>query len=116
MLRARINATGEVVNVRPYQHEVFDFMVCRNEGMMGELYTRDELTIIGDNELEHPGDNTFDYWTRLEHQYAGMAMQGLLNILSADRWYRGASKQTEVIDIATSVAHALVEKMKEERK
>lgn len=109
MLRARINATGEVVDVRPYQHEVFDFMVCRNEGMMGELYTRDELTIIGDNELEYP----HDYWTRLEHNYAGMAMQGLMSILPQIGGIEGRSKQTEVVDIATSIAHALVEKYKE---
>ena len=52
MIKARINATGEVVEVRPYQTEIYDFMVCRNGGIMGELYMRSELTIIGDNELE----------------------------------------------------------------
>lgn len=52
MIKARINATGEVVNVRPYQTEKYDFMVCRNGSIMGELYKRSELTIIGDNELD----------------------------------------------------------------
>lgn len=52
MIKAKINATGEVVNVRPYQTEKYDFMVCRNGGIMGELYMRSELTIIGDNELD----------------------------------------------------------------
>lgn len=52
MIKAKINATGEVVDVRPYQTEKYDFMVCRNGGIMGELYMRSELTIIGDNELD----------------------------------------------------------------
>ncbi len=52
MIKAKINSTGEVVNVRPYQTEIYDFMVCRNGGIMGELYMRIELTIIGDNELD----------------------------------------------------------------
>lgn len=52
MIKARINSTGEVVDVRPYQTEKYDFMVCRNGGIMGELYMRSELTIIGDNELD----------------------------------------------------------------
>ena len=52
MIKAKINATGEVVEVRPYQTERCDFMVCRSGGIMGELYMRSELTIIGDNELD----------------------------------------------------------------
>lgn len=52
MIKARINSTGEVVGVRPYQTEKYDFMVCRNGSIMGELYMRSELTIIGDNELD----------------------------------------------------------------
>ena len=52
MIKAKINATGEVVNVRPYQTEIYDFMVCRSGGIMGESYMRSELTIIGDNELD----------------------------------------------------------------
>lgn len=52
MIKAKINATGEVVEVRPYQTEIYDFMVCRNGGIMGELYLRSELTIIGDNEFD----------------------------------------------------------------
>ncbi len=51
-IKARINSTGEVVDIRPYQIEIYDFMVCRNGGIMGELYMRSELTIIGDNELD----------------------------------------------------------------
>ena len=52
MIKARINSTGEVVEVRPYQTEKYDFMVCRRGSRMGELYMRGELTILGDNELD----------------------------------------------------------------
>lgn len=51
-IKAKIDATGEVVDVRPYQTEKCDFMVCRNGSIMGELYMRNELTILGDNELD----------------------------------------------------------------
>jgi len=57
-----------------------------------------------------------DYWTRLEHQYAGMAMQGLMSILPNIGGLKGRTPKDEIVDIATSTAHALVEKMKEERK
>jgi hypothetical protein len=49
-----------------------------------------------------------DYWTKLEHQYAGMAMQGL--ILTASK-HMGTDQ--EVALWAKEYAHALVEKMKE---
>ena len=51
-IKAKINSTSEVVDVRPYQTEKYDFMVCRNGSIMGELYMRSELTILGDNELD----------------------------------------------------------------
>ena len=57
-----------------------------------------------------------DYWTRLEHTYAGMAMQGLMTILPNIGGLEGRTPKDEIIDIATETAHALVQKMKEERK
>ena len=56
--------------------------------------------------------DTPDYWTRLEHQYAGMAMQQLVSIVNAG--YDYVHEETAII--AYNFAHALVEKMKEERK
>jgi len=50
-----------------------------------------------------------DYWTRLEHQYAGMAMQGFISSK------RGLNIETDMYDIpyySQMLAHALVEKMK----
>lgn len=58
------------------------------------------------------GANSDDYWTRLEHQYAGMAMQGL--VIRGE--VRGLSVQgiaRDIAELSCEIAHALVEKMKE---
>ena len=57
-----------------------------------------------------------DYWTRLEHQYAGMAMQGILSNqdycrLLIDENNKGSFAE-DVSRCASDFAHALVEKMK----
>jgi hypothetical protein len=57
-----------------------------------------------------------NYWERLEHQYAGMAMQGLMSYVEQITPKKGRSFCDEIVDISFKVAHALVEKMKEERK
>lgn len=67
-------------------------------------------TIVYDDDLSSDPD----YWTRLEHQYAGMAMQGLVTRGEV----LGSSVQEiarDIAEISCEVAHALVEKMKEER-
>ena len=65
--------------------------------------------------------NTPDYWTRLEHQYAGMAMQGMLsNAIGFDEVRRQADKNgiSNLIPLiagaAMDYATALVEKLKNE--
>jgi hypothetical protein len=51
-----------------------------------------------------------DYWTRLEHQYAGMIVQGMVE-------HNGINFLNDaILNVAVQKAHALVEKMKEERK
>ena len=98
-MKARVIATGKIVDV------------VAN----GNYYdTTDNKERYYSYELDF--NDTLDYWTRLEHQYAGMAMQGLMSILPQIGGIEGRSKQTEVIDIATSVAHALVEKYKKEER
>ena len=63
--------------------------------------------IVNNNTIVQKKDEP-DYWTRLEHQYAGMAMQGLCmndfcECVGAD----------DIATDALAIAHALVEKMKE---
>jgi hypothetical protein len=55
-MKARVKATGEIVDGKA--------MVSFH----GDDFYLDELEFL---------DNNPDYWTRLEHQYAGMAMQGI---------------------------------------
>ena len=81
-----------------------------------DTYAREEL------DFNIKDDNIPDYWTRLKHQYAGMAMQGLLcNRILAGELVKdnnnGIKDMSEVISKAAVVyATALVEKLKEERK
>lgn len=98
-MKALVKATGEIVEVSqgiyyPYQY------VDNN----GTIYTEEEIEI-----LQEVLDSTIDYWTRLEHQYAGMAMQGIMaNSLFMP--YDGK----EIADISNNIATALVEKLKGE--
>ncbi len=54
-----------------------------------------------------------DYWTRLEHQYAGMAMQGILSNANHALWDRENNAEG-IAKSASEIAHALVEKYKNE--
>ena len=57
------------------------------------------------------------YWKNLEHQYAGMAMQGILSNPEVDLDYKSDECMPQAVAAtAYNIAHALVEKMKEERK
>ena len=104
-MKARIKATGEIVSVKVY-NKGFDY---NGRQFINYEDTKTRKT-YADNQLDF--DNTDnspdDYWTRLEHQYAGMAMQGILS-----RQYVDFDK---IIEKSVEFAHALVEKMKEERK
>ena len=83
-MKARVKATGEIVEIAEYS------------------------TIYAENY-----DNSEDYWTRLEHQAAIAAMQGLVTRGEV----LGSSVQEiarDIAEISCEVAHALVEKYKKE--
>lgn len=99
-MKARVKETGEII-------ELYRFSVVAEKGS-GVPYTLEQL------EFEAP----FDYWEKLLHQYAGMAMQGLLNnnLLSSVLFKTGTTHVdyiNEVVKVAEEYAHTLVEKMKE---
>lgn len=54
--------------------------------------------------------NEPDYWEKLKHQYAGMAMQALITRIGYNHYTEGDMKEW-CVDVAT----ALVEKLKEEK-
>ena len=96
-MKAKIKATGEIIHVGDYNTISHDPMY------------KDER--IGPWRLEELDFNdTPDYWTRLEHQYAGMAMQGILGENTIVKY-----SIDEVCNMSVSMAHVLVEKLKEEK-
>lgn len=116
-MKAILKATGEIVTVKCRWvttiggNDVLRFI----DQKTGISYTEDQLAIL----FQEDNNRDPDYWTRLEHTYAGMAMQG---ILACEEWKisprEGVSFAGEVALQAHELAHALVEKMKqkEERK
>ncbi len=88
-MKARIKATGEIVEVSPYWTEIHT--------TNGGCYEMTEVELMPD---------VPDYWTRLEHQYAGMAMQGMMAHTNID--------YDEIVDLCVEFAHSLVEKYKKE--
>ena len=109
-MKACVKVTGKIVEVR-YSRQMGPDAVYRDL-VTGKHYMDFELSFL-------PEDGTPDYWTRLEHQYAGMAMQALL---SSDTMMRVLSRrdngtmEEEVAREAFDYAHALVEKYKKEER
>ena len=98
-MKARVIATGHIVDVE-LSHYIGD--VAWYITKCHASYSKNELEFI---------DEPQDYWTRLEHQYAGMAMQG---ILSNNELYREICKSRNLEITIMEYAHALVEKYKKE--
>ena len=98
IMKARVKVTGEIVEVVSnglYYESIKD----------ERIFDKSELEIM-------PKTKGLDYWTRLEHQYAGMAMQGLV----ARGEVLGSSVQEiarDIAEISCEVAHALIQKLKE---
>ena len=99
-MKARVKETGEIIEVRGIYTPTI-----RTFGM-------EEIESFDMKEVETITDP--DYLARLEHQYAGMAMQG---ILACDEWKisprEGGSFAGEVALQAHELAHALILKLKE---
>jgi hypothetical protein len=108
-MKARVKETGKIVEVIAVGDYINEFgqIIGEYKDANGILYTSYELDFYIEEGITIP-----DYWTRLEHQYAGMAMQGLMTILPNIGGLKGRTPKDEIVDIATSTSHALVEKLK----
>ena len=94
-MKARVKATREIVEVT----RIVDRYVM----------THHPHTITFEkDELDFDIEDDPDYWTRLEHQAAIAAMQGIIARHNVDF--------DMVVEWSADLAHALVEKIKEERK
>ena len=96
-MKARVKATGEIWEFSQINEITF------KSAINGHLYCAEELEFL------EPSVFTPDYWTRLEHQYAGMAMQGMVRTVGHDRMY----PPEKIAIFAVACATALIEKLKE---
>ena len=105
-MKACVKATGDIVEVAEcssrYKERGWDFVSIATR----VLYTYADLDFDVNN--KYP-----DYWTRLEHQYAGMAMQGILSNPEVNLDYNSdESMPHAVAATAYNIAHALIQKLK----
>ena len=103
VMKARVKATGEIIEVAEcasrYKERGWNFVSIATR----VLYTYADLDFDVNN--EYP-----DYWEKLKHQYAGMAMQAYITRHDDDRFYID-----DLANDAVNFATALVEKLKEEK-
>ena len=77
MKKIRVKSTGTIYIVPDYV--TISVEECNSYGTPLS-FSLDEIEILDeDNTALSREQGTLDYWTRLEHQYAGMAMQGILS-------------------------------------
>ena len=112
-MKARVKDTGDIVDVIAITDYINEFgqIIGEYKDANGMLYNSHDLDFYIEEGITIP-----DYWTRLEHQYAGMALNALLltnNIRNGD-----LEGMRECNTNAMAIAHALVVKLKgkEERK
>ena len=109
-MKTRIKATGKIVSVKVVEIG-YDY-----KGRQIVVYEDDKGRRYADNELDfdNPDNTPEDYWTKLEHQYVGMAMQGILSNANHALWDRENNAEG-IAKSASAIAHALVEKIKENK-
>ena len=108
-MKAIVKATGDIIEIS----EDCSYLYAEH---YDKSYNLNQLEFLDVKEKSFPQDNP-DYWTRLEHQYAGMAMQGILSNqdyckLLIDENNKGSFAE-DVSRCASEFSHALVEKLKE---
>ena len=114
-MKARVKATDRIIEVMCVMNKegVAVWEDISGISTTPSQYTSDELEFLDFPEMPI-ATYTPDYWTRLEHQYAGMAMQGIVSSYEA---MQEISKERDIpqyiANMAFGLAHALVEKLKE---
>ena len=105
-MKARVKGTNNIIDVE-FDKDAFNEgypLYWDKENNM--FYQPEQLEWIDNEENAEP-----DYWTRLEHQYAGMAMQGILaNHYITDR----IDVSVLITEAASAFAKSLVEKVRYE--
>lgn len=104
-MKARVKATEKIVEVEKTILRGRECYIQTTGEKIGSIYMEEDLDFGFDC------DYAPDYWTRLEHQAAIAAMQG---ILSNNELYREICKSRNLEITIMEYAHALVEKYKKE--
>ena len=108
-MKARVKKTGEIVDGKA--------MVSFN----GDDFYLDELEVIQDDTDKLYDELDVAYWENMKHQYAGMAMQGMLTneklMLDLHRAFgKDESMDITIPEFAIDIANTLVKKLKEEKR
>ena len=114
-MKARVKATGAVVDVELRHFSGFSAYVDRMGVMYKGLYDLDfdlEGNHKGGQIITLPKDEP-DYWTKLHHQAAITAMQGMLSNSSITE--QKLTTRKGIIEDAERLATTLVEKLKSEK-
>lgn len=102
IMKARVKATGDIIEI----DEDCSYVYAKN---YDKSYTLNKLEFLDVKENE-----THDYWDKLLHQYAGMAMQGILaNPYLMKEINDFLAPELHIAKIANEYATALVERMKQ---
>ena len=95
-MKARVKATGEIVFIETNIGYPGGYIASN-----GKNYQDDDFELIV--------ENSPDYWEKLKHQYAGMAMQGILANPETVVLY-----DEDVAAMAIRIANITISKLKEE--
>ena len=107
-MKARVKATGEIVEVYQSSYNAGEFYDTETGT---ETYDVSELELLG-TIIPIATEEIPDYWTRLEHQAAIAAMQGMLTNPKLCE----IETPISLASTASTIANALVEKYKKEEK
>lgn len=106
-MKARVEATGEIVEVYESCNEDFPW----TDEMGDRVWKTEELIFLETTE-KNP-----DYWTRFEHQAAIAAMQGMLSNEYTHKLYLdNKNYPVGLLNDSITIAHALVENYKKEER
>lgn len=95
-MKARYKVTGEIVNIEDMSIVTYK----ESDGTYVKTLIKN-FTFI---------DAEKDYYTKLEHQYAGMALQGMLN--NPNITERELTTRKGIVEDAIRISHTLVEELK----
>ena len=97
-MKARVKATGNIVDVEWFSHNSTGARYA--DSTHSSTYYEHELDF----------NTVYDYWEKLKHQYAGMAMQAYMIAAHISHFSFCENDMKDCVSMAT----ALVEKLKNE--